>query len=72
MGKKTEPSKLDILALDYDGKQKALIRIAQDLLDLQIEYASVSGRHAELSAKVRVLKEVKSALQSALRAENLS
>jgi len=47
-----------------------LQQIAQEILDLRMELAQVSGRYAELRANLQVLKEVKSALQSALRAES--
>ena len=59
----------DLLALDYDGKIKLLQQIAGEILSLKMEFAKVSGRHAELRAQLMVLKEVKSALQSAIRAE---
>jgi hypothetical protein len=62
---------VDLLALDYDGKVKLLEQIVRELLDLQLEFATVSGRHAELRANLTVLKEVKSALQSAIRAEGV-
>ena len=58
-----------ILALDYDDKVKMLEKVAQEILELKIEFATISGRYAELRAKLQVLKEVKSALQSAIRAE---
>ena len=60
---------VDLLALDYDGKVKTLQMVAQSLLDRKLEFAQVSGRYAELRAEIQVLKEVKSALQSAIRAE---
>ena len=59
----------ELLALDYDGKIKLLQQIAGEILMLRMEFAQVSGRHAELRAQLMVLKEVKSALQSAIRAE---
>lgn len=62
---------VDLLALDYDAKVKLLESVVQELLDLRLEFASVSGRNAELRANVTVLKEVKSALQSAIRAEGM-
>lgn len=62
-------SKTDILSLDYGGKVKLLERVTQELLDMKIEYAKVAGREAELRATLQVLKEVKSALQSAIKAE---
>jgi len=65
----TSLSDTDLLALDYDGKIKLLERVAQELLNLRLEFARVSGRNAELRASIMVLKEVKSALQSAIRAE---
>ena len=61
----------DILAMDFDAKVKMLETLAQQLLELQVEYATVCGRHAELTANIRVLKEVKSALQSAIKAEGM-
>jgi len=68
------PDKLDLeqvelITLDYDGKVKLLQAVAQELLDKRLEFAQVSGRNAELRADIQVLKEVKSALQSAIRAE---
>lgn len=59
----------DILALDYDQKIKMLEQIAQEILNNRMEFAKISGRFAELRANIQVLKEVKSALQSALKAE---
>jgi len=61
---------VDLVALDYDAKVKMLERIVSELLGLRLEFASVSGRYAELRANITVLKEVKSALQSAIRAES--
>ena len=61
---------VDIVALDYDGKVKTLQAIAGEILRLKIEFAKISGRYAELRAEMQVLKEVKSALQSSLRAES--
>ena len=60
---------LDLISLDYDGKVKLLERVTQELLNLRLEFASVSGRYNELRANLAVLKEVKSALQSAIKAE---
>jgi len=65
----TSLSDTDLLALDYDGKIKLLERVAQEMLSLRLEYAQVSGRHAELRANIQVLREIKSAMQSAIRAE---
>ena len=59
----------DLLALDYDSKVKLLEQVTRQLMDLRLEFASISGRHAELRANLTVLKEIKSALQSAIKAE---
>lgn len=65
-------SKVDILALDYGGKVQLLERVGQEMLNVQIEYASVSGRMAELKANIEVLKQVKSVLQSSIKSESAS
>lgn len=62
---------IDLVALDYDAKVKLLEQVVGELLALRLEFASVSGRYAELRANLQVLKEVKSALQSAIRAEGI-
>jgi hypothetical protein len=59
----------DLLALDYDAKVKLLEMVTKELLDIRLEFASVSGRYAEMRANIQVLREVKSALQSAIKAE---
>jgi hypothetical protein len=60
---------IDIVSLDYDAKVKTLQAVASEILRLKVEFAKVSGRYAEMRAELQVLKEVKSALQSAIRAE---
>ncbi len=62
-------AKTDILALDYGGKVDLLDRVGQEILDLQIEFSNVAGKYAELKARLEVLKQVKSVLQSSIRAE---
>ena len=62
-------SDTDLVALDYDGKVRLLEAVAQELLKMQVEFSQISGRYAEMRANIQVLKEVKSALQSAIRAE---
>ena len=64
-----ELSKTEILQLDYEGKIALLERIAQEMLNYKVEYAKLAGREAEIRANLMVLKEVKSAIQSALKAE---
>ena len=65
----SELSDVDLIALDYDGKVKILQAVASEILSLRVEFAKISGRYAELRAELQVLKEVKSALQSVIRAE---
>ena len=65
----SELSDVDLLSLDYDGKVKLLEAITRELLNLRLEFAQISGRNAELRANIEVLKQVKSALQSSIRAE---
>lgn len=59
----------DLLALDYDGKVKLLEQVTRELLTMRLEFAQVSGKFAELRANLQVLKEIKSALQSTIKAE---
>lgn len=66
---KIDLENFDIVGLDLDTKIKLLEKIASDLLGIQVEFAEIAGRFAELKANIAVLKEVKSALQSAIRAE---
>ena len=66
-----ELSDVDLLALDYDAKVKLLESVAKELLAMRLEFAALSGRHAELRANLQVLREVKSALQTAIKAEGL-
>ena len=67
---KNDPlTQTDILALDYDGKIKLLEMIAQEVLGYQVEFAEISGRHAEIKANLAILKLVTGSLQSAIKAE---
>lgn len=62
-------SKNTIAGLSFDKKVKMLERICEELLDLKVEYAEIAGKNATIKANLEVLKQVKSALQSAIRAE---
>ena len=66
----TNLSDVDIVALDYSEKIEMLEKIAQMILSYQVEFAEVSGKYAVIKANLQVLKEVKSAIQSALKAES--
>jgi hypothetical protein len=65
-------SDTDILSLDYGGKVSMLEKVGQEILNTQIEFAGVAGRYAELKANLEVLKQVKSVLQSSIKAEKPS
>jgi len=65
----SELSKTDILSLDYGGKVAMLEKVGQEILNTQIEFSQVAGKYAELKANIEVLKQVKSVLQSSLKAE---
>lgn len=66
----SELSQTDILSLDYGGKVALLERVGQEILNMQIEFGQVSGRYAELKANLEVLKQLKSVLQSTIKAES--
>lgn len=70
-GEKADITKFDLIALDYHGKVKALETVAQEMIDVQVEYVQLSGRMAEIKAKLELLKQVKSSLQSSIRAEGV-
>ena len=61
--------KAEIAGLSYDSKVKMLENICEEMLDLKVEYAEIAGKNATIKAKLEVLKQVKSALQSSIRAE---
>ena len=71
MQNSTDLSDVDLLALDLDSKIKILQMIAGEMLKLRVEYSKLSGRTNEIKANLSVLKEVKSALQSAIKAEQI-
>lgn len=62
-------SDVDLLQIDYDGKVRLLERVVKELLDVRLKFARLAGEYAEMRANIQVLKEIKSALQSAIRAE---
>jgi len=61
--------KSEIAGLSYGDKVLLLEKICGELLDLKVEYAEVAGKNATIRANLEVLKQVKSALQSAIKAE---
>ena len=62
-------SRSDIIGLAYDQKVKMLEQIAQELLNIRVKFAEISGDYARMKAEIEVLRQVKSALQSAIKAE---
>jgi len=65
----TSLDQADLLALDYAAKVSLLEAVVKELLDKRLEYARIAGRYAELRADIQVLGQVKSALQSAIKAD---
>jgi len=61
--------KSEIAGLSYGDKVLLLEKICGELLDLKVEYAEIAGKNATIKANLEVLKQIKSALQSSLRAE---
>lgn len=64
-------SDIDILSLDYDAKIKLLDRIAQEIITEGVRFAKLAGEYTASKATLDVLKNIKSALQSSLRAERV-
>jgi len=62
-------SKSTIAGLSYGDKILMLEKICDEILDLKVEYAEIAGKNATIRANLEVLKQVKSALQSAIKAE---
>lgn len=62
-------SGMNVWELDYITKQQMLEKIVTELATLGIEYGPAAARAAELRSNMQVLQNMKSALQSALRAE---
>ena len=65
----TRKKKTEIAGLAYGQKVLMLERICEEMLDIKVEYAEIAGKNATIKAKLEVLKQVKSALQSSIRAE---
>ena len=58
-----------IAGLAYGQKVLMLEKICDEMLAIKVEYADIAGKHAVIKANLEVLKQVKSALQSSIRAE---
>jgi len=61
--------KSEIAGLSYGDKILMLEKICDEILDLKVEYAEIAGKNATIRANLEVLKQVKSALQSSIKAE---
>lgn len=62
-------SRTDLVEMDLVQKMALLDAVIQEMLDVQVEWTEVSGRYMELKSTINLLTSVKSALQSAIRAE---
>lgn len=62
----------EIIGLDYDSKVKMLEQVIIELLNEQENFVQVSANYAESRAKIALLKERRSALQSAIKAESIN
>lgn len=61
----------EIIGLDYDTKVKMLEQVIHELLDEQERFVQVSADYAGSKARITMLKERKSALQTAIKAESM-
>jgi len=57
--------------MEYIEKQKELERVIAQLIELEMPFAELSGEYFKMKARIQTLKELKSALQSSLKAESL-
>ena len=72
MSKRTKPSEdRNIVGLDYDQKVKMLEQVVIELLEEQENFVETSAQYARSRAKIALLKERRSALQSAIKAEGM-
>lgn len=62
-------STVDLIAMDYGEKVRVLDALTTELLQKRSEFAAITGRYMELKANIDLLKNIKSALQSSIRAE---
>lgn len=62
----------DIIGLDYDAKVKMLEQVIIELLNEQENFVQVSADYAASRARIQLLKERRSALQSAIKAESIN
>jgi uncharacterized protein (DUF3084 family) len=57
--------------MEYIDKEKELERVIAELMELQVPFAELSGEYYKMKARMQTLKELRSALQSSLKAEAL-
>jgi uncharacterized protein (DUF3084 family) len=55
--------------MEFIEKQEELERIIQELRDLQEEWVRISGEYSKMRARIQVLKERKSSLQTSMKWE---
>lgn len=59
----------ELLSLDYEELQRLLALVLDEMLNIHEQLPEVEARYRELRAQERVLSEVKSMLQSLIRAQ---
>lgn len=60
---------LSFIDMEFIEKQEELERIIQELRDLQEEWVRISGEYSKMRARIQVLKERKSSLQTSMKWE---
>jgi predicted nuclease with TOPRIM domain len=60
---------LPFIDMEFIEKQEELERIIQELRDLQEEWVRISGEYSKMRARIQVLKERKSSLQTSMKWE---
>lgn len=59
----------EYLQMDFAEKMQRLEQVIAELDDLSVEYAEISAKYNRTKARIQILKEIKSALQTALKYE---
>ena len=62
-------SRDELLELDYESLQQLLAMVCDEMLDIHEKLPAIEAQYRELRAQERVLAEVKSMLQSLIRAQ---
>lgn len=68
---KIDWNNISVVGMNYYEKQELLDAVTQEMLQMRVEYAQVTGRYQQLKAEIQILREVKLALQSSLKSGSL-